>query len=76
MFVFAYFPIGRRLKNESSGMELQEAEEKFRKLQKFIPFLESFLDTYSQTKNESSSKSQKLDKAKTLLDLLKAGFKR
>lgn len=73
MFIFVYFPIGRRLTNESSGMEVQEAEKKFRKLQKYIPFLESFVDSCSP-KNESSLK--KLDKAKQLRDMLKASFER
>lgn len=57
-------------------MELQKAEDKFKKLERYIPFLETFCGKYdiANTKNESAA--QKLDKAKKLLGMLKEGYKR
>lgn len=55
-------------------MELQEAEKKFIKLEKYIPFLESFCSKY-QIDAKNGAAVQKFEKARTLLQMLKAGYK-
>lgn len=60
---------------EEQQQQLQEAEKKFKKLQRYIPFLETFTVNYStQLKNDVVAK--KLSKAGTLLKMLKDGFKK
>lgn len=51
--------------------ENQDAEKKFKKLERFIPFLETF-----RLKNDTSNENavKKLEKAKLLLNMIKAGY--
>lgn len=50
----------------------QDAEKKFKKLERFIPLLETF-----RLKNDTSNESaiKKLEKAKLLLNMIKDGYR-
>lgn len=56
-------------------MEQQDAESKFKKLEKYIPFLETFCNKnkFTNTKNEFAAK--RFEKAQILLNMLKVGYK-